>query len=74
MKPYGKIVASSYVVKHTEKELDSLTGMIFALEAEVKVVMEATGGIIWTINNFQKENNCQKKSALKPYLLKRKLN
>ncbi|MCD6435177.1 MAG: transposase [Clostridiales bacterium] len=43
MKPYGEIVASPYVVEYTEKELKSLTKMIFELEEEVKVVMEATG-------------------------------
>lgn len=44
LRPYGEVVASPYEVAHTVSEVKALAERICALEDEVRVVMEATGG------------------------------
>ena len=70
MKPYGEIVASPYVVEHTEKELESLTEMIFELEEEVKVVMEATGAYHLPVLGFLLEREIFV-SVINPLVMKK---
>ena len=45
LKPYGEFVCSSFEVQHVETELASLDSMLSKLEGEIRIVMEATGGI-----------------------------
>lgn len=44
LRPYGEVVASPYEIAHTEPEVKALADRICALDGEVRVVMEATGG------------------------------
>lgn len=43
MKPFGEIVSSPFDIEHKETELNELCKMLKRMNAEVKVVMEATG-------------------------------
>ena len=44
LRPYGEVVASPYEIVHTESAVKALEERVCALEDEVRVVMEATGG------------------------------
>ncbi len=44
LKPYGQVIASPYEIVHFESDIKRLVERIYALDGEVKVVMEATGG------------------------------
>lgn len=44
LRPYGEVVASPYEIVHTESAVKALAERVCALEDEVRVVMEATGG------------------------------
>ena len=43
LKPYGEIVSKPFNITHTQKDLSELSSMLFRLNDEVKIVMEATG-------------------------------
>ena len=43
LKPYGEIVSKPFNITHTHKDLSELSSMLFRLNDEVKIVMEATG-------------------------------
>ena len=43
VKPYGEIVSKPFNITHTQKDLSELSSMLFRLNDEVKIVMEATG-------------------------------
>ena len=44
LKPYGQVIASPYEIAHIESDIKKLVERIHALDAEAKVVLEATGG------------------------------
>lgn len=43
MRPFGEVVASPYVVNHTDGELGKLADFLKSLDGETRVVMEYTG-------------------------------
>lgn len=47
MKPYGEMIESPYEINHTEDELSQLRDKISKYNEDVKVVLEATGSIIY---------------------------
>lgn len=43
LKPYGEIVAESYEILHTEKEVGELADKLLSFTEETRVILEATG-------------------------------
>lgn len=43
LRPYGEIISSPFEVLHVEKALESLTEMLWRLDGDVRVIIEATG-------------------------------
>ena len=43
MRPFGEVVVSPFVVRHTPNELNQLAGQLNSLDGETPVVMESTG-------------------------------
>ena len=70
LKPYGEIVCSPFEVKHVEKELEDLAGLLNKLDGEIRVVMEATGVYHLPILTFlQEKGYCV--SVINPYSMKK---
>ena len=42
IRPFGEIVVSSYEIKHTESEIESLITCLKSIEGETRIVMEHT--------------------------------
>lgn len=70
LKPYGEIVCSPFEVKHTEKELENLAGLLSKLDGEIRVVMEATGVYHLPILTFLQEKGYFV-SVINPYSMKK---
>ena len=43
LKPYGEIVCRPFEMLNVEKELDALDDLLYKLDGEIRIVMEATG-------------------------------
>lgn len=43
MRPFGEVVVSPFEVRHTDRELSELAGLLKSLDGETRVVMEYTG-------------------------------
>ena len=56
LKPYGEVVMPPRDVQHTESELAKLVKELQKLQAEVRVVMEATGAYHLPVLSYMKEN------------------
>lgn len=69
-KPYGEIVCSPFEVKHVEKELEDLAGLLNKLDGEIRVVMEATGVYHLPILTFLQEKGYFV-SVINPYSMKK---
>ena len=70
LKPYGEIVCSPFEVKHVEKELEDLAGLLTKLDGEIRVVMEATGVYHLPILTFLQEKGYFV-SVINPYSMKK---
>lgn len=70
LKPYGEIVCSPFEVKHVEKELEDLAGLLNKLDGEIRVVMEATGVYHLPILTFLQEKGYFV-SVINPYSMKK---
>lgn len=70
LKPYGEIVCSPFEVKHVEKELEDLAGLLNKLDGEIRVVMEATGVYHLPILIFLQEKGYFV-SVINPYSMKK---
>lgn len=70
LKPYGEIVCSPFEVKHVEKELEDLAGLLNKLDDEIRVVMEATGVYHLPILTFLQEKGYFV-SVINPYSMKK---
>ena len=70
LKPYGEIVCSPFEVKHVEKELEDLAGLLNKLDGEIRVVMEATGVYHLSILTFLQEKGYFV-SVINPYSMKK---
>ena len=70
LKPYGEIVFSPFEVKHVEKELEDLAGLLNKLDGEIRVVMEATGVYHLPILTFLQEKGYFV-SVINPYSMKK---
>ena len=70
LKPYGEIVCSPFEVKHVEKELEDLAGLLTKLDGEIRVVMEATGVYHLLILTFLQEKGYFV-SVINPYSMKK---
>ena len=73
LKPYGEIVCSPFEVKHVEKELEDLAGLLNKLDGEIRVVMEATGVYHLPILTFLQEKGYFV-SVINPYSMKKYAN
>lgn len=58
LKPYGETVSKPFEVSHVEKELAELSTMLFRLNDELRIVMEATGIFVQNHNNLLSAQNC----------------
>ena len=56
MRPFGEVVVAPFEISHTESDLSELTRMITRLDADAKVVMEATGIYHLPVATFLREN------------------
>lgn len=70
LKPYGEIVCSPFEVKHVEKELEDLAGLLNKLDGEIRIVMEATGVYHLPILTFLQEKGYFV-SVINPYSMKK---
>lgn len=70
LKPYGEIVCSPFEVKHVEKKLEDLAGLLNKLDGEIRVVMEATGVYHLPILTFLQEKGYFV-SVINPYSMKK---
>jgi len=43
MRPFGEVVVSPFEVRHTDRELSELAGLLKSLDGESRLVMEYTG-------------------------------
>jgi transposase len=55
LRPYGEIISSPLEVLHVEKALESLSEMLWGLDGDVRVIMEATGKYHLPVLTFLKE-------------------
>ena len=69
LRPYGEIVASPFVVKHTTSNLNSLVDLIKSVDGESRIVMEHTGRYYEPIVRKLSEANLFV-SAVNPKLIK----
>lgn len=70
LKPYGEIVASSFEICHTEKDLSELASMISRFDDEVKVVMEATSHYHFPVVQYLKDKDIFV-SVINPLVMKK---
>lgn len=70
LKPYGEIVSKPFNITHTHKDLSELSSMLFRLNDEVKIVMEATGIYHLPILTFLLEKGFFV-SVINPFMMKR---
>ena len=69
MRPFGEVVVAPFEINHTEADLSELTRMITRLDADAKVVMEATGIYHLPVATFLRENGLFV-SIINPYEMK----
>ena len=69
LKPYGEIVSKPFNITHTQKDLSELSSMLFRLNDEVKIVMEATGIYHLPVLTYLQEKGFVV-SVINPYLMK----
>lgn len=69
LKPYGEIVSKPFNITHTHKDLSELSSMLFRLNDEVKIVMEATGIYHLPVLTYLQEKGSFV-SVINPYLMK----
>lgn len=69
LKPYGEIVSKPFNITHTQKDLSELSSMLFRLNDEVKIVMEATGIYHLPVLTYLQEKGFFV-SVINPYLMK----
>lgn len=69
LKPYGEIVSKPFNITHTQKDLSELSSMLFRLNDEVKIVMEATGIYHLPVLTYLHEKGFFV-SVINPYLMK----
>lgn len=69
MRPFGEVVVAPFEINHTEADLSELTRMITRLDADAKVVMEATGIYHLPVATFLRENGLFV-SVINPYEMK----
>ncbi len=70
LRPYGEIISSPFEVLHVEKALESLTEMLWRLDGDVRVIMEATGIYHLPVLTFLKEKGLFV-SVINPYAMKK---
>ena len=68
LKPYGEIVSKPFNITHTQKDLSELSSMLFRLNDEVKIVMEATGIYHLPVLTYLQEKGFFV-SVVNPYLI-----
>ena len=68
LKPYGEIVSKPFNITHTQKDLSELSSMLFRLNDEVKIVMEATGIYHLPVLTYLQEKGFFV-SVINPYLM-----
>ena len=69
LKPYGEIVCKPFHITHTQKDLSELSSLLFKLNDEIKIVMEATGIYHLPVLTYLQENGFFV-SVINPYLMK----
>lgn len=69
LKPYGEIVCKPFHITHTQKDLSELSSLLFKLNDEIKIVMEATGIYHLPVLTYLQEEGFFV-SVINPYLMK----
>ena len=69
LKPFGEIVCKPFHITHTQKDLSELSSLLFKLNDEIKIVMEATGIYHLPVLTYLQEDGFFV-SVINPYLMK----